>query len=315
MKRILKALKTIIPALVLLTVIPILCTLLARSIQKDIMIAGRCVSSVTLRGMTPVFSPERARSASPLSADTKEKRLIYLVTVAGRDDLAPRVCILLSLDKGGDSPCALQIPVNSLLRAEGSNRRLDLFFTEKAKQYSEGGKKALDYASISLCRAVESTLGIDIDSYFTVYLESLGKMARVLGSVDMKCPKRVTLCDGENSLTLEKGYNSLSANDVELIVKECDSCPTPLIRHVLFALGKKIKGGLDLPKIISLTRILSNDVATSLDIPGFISALSASSSSASKKLISLTARGALTQQGLVMDERLMTGYVKKYFNG
>ena len=313
-----KYIKHIALALVMITVIPLVCTVAARSISEKALTAGRAVSSAARRSAGGGEGAVMPRiSADTLSA-SKEKRLIYLVDLVSRRDCSLHLLMLVSLDRSGASPCALHIPTDSIICPEGECCLLCDYFAESISEKKQQGakdKEAVKYADRKLSSYFEGSLNMSIDGCLSLYTEGLGSIVDQLGRVEFKADRDTCLlCSDGSRLTLKKGYNRISGKDVTTIMENRDGSGK-YEKKLLFALGKRVKKGMYLPDIIRITRVLSKELITDLSIPDLVTALSASSASASEKLITVEATGERDKKtgGVYLNEEELMNTVRRSF--
>lgn len=304
-----KYIKHFLLALLIITLIPVLCSVAARSIGEKTVTAGEAVSlavrdltngKIDISSRLPVCSISRA----------KEERLIYLVDLISCTDC--RLChmMLISLDREGDSPRALHLSARSLICPEGEDCLLCDYFAKCTREKKDQGcsdSEAAKYAAEKTASFLEQSLDIDIRGSLTLDSRGLSEITDALGNIELteEQEARLTCSDG-SELVLKKGVNMLSGRDIDPLLR--GDSREKYGRELLLALNKRVKRGLCLPDIIRLTGVLSRAIVTDMGVPELVTALAAMSAGASQELISLDIGYAYDEKtgGISLDADQMT---------
>ena len=162
-----------------------------------------------------IVSSTACRRAIDTSADGGEIRT-YLV--AGMDEAANNtdVLLLVSYNTASNTATAAHIPRDTMVRYGGEYVKINSIFPK-----ARATGKTNDGAMTELCDYLSGAMGVEIDGYFSLEIDSFAKIVDAIGGVDVVLEDELVVYDehGERLLVLNAGSNHLDGSSAAHFVR------------------------------------------------------------------------------------------------
>lgn len=250
---------------------------------------------------------------------TDEERGYYRMLLAGRDRASGLydVLMLVSVDMSNGGVCVMQIPRDTYLE-----------YTGRAYKKINGAPSSLGGVG-ELKELLSECMGIGIDSYIQVDLDTFAKGVDALGGVEVELPETFYYNDPAQGLYihLTKGKHLLCGEEAEQFVRyrsgyvRGDLGRLDAQKIFMSALFEKISTSMSLSGIVKLAAALLPDIRTDMGIDDIASVASAVMGADPEKVIFVTAPGEDTVSAesgawyYVLSASAMSELLEKHFGG